>query len=285
MYWNNSVHFVNLFQIIQIVLQASNNHNDRCRGSRRGKRSDMKSYMQHGSRLDPSDHVIQHVAVSALEQRPRRSPRSSRSQKQVDPWGSDDLGQDRNDHFTRSEASLKKFHVTVTKTHSNPGTNYKHLTSHVLENMDNNPLHMQQIFVDLDSNQQQSLESDSHVARNLDSGKKSLEHFIDSIGNVEMYPFIYSDVRVKDAMKLNAPANLLTSMQNESGQFQLPLEASNNSCVESGSGGISEPQAYTDELTQEDSDVIVESDDEEDSDSERDEPKQEENVEEQENWT
>ena len=148
----------------------------------------MKSYMQHGS-----DHEMQHLVVSALEQRPRRSPRSSRSQKQVDPWASDDLvpnpQEDRNDHFTHSQASLKKFHVT----HSNPGTNQKHLTSHILENMDNNPLHVEQKFVDLDSNQQQPLESDSHVARNLDSGKKSLEPFIDSIGNADLYPFMYSD--------------------------------------------------------------------------------------------
>ena len=257
------------------MLQASsyNKGHMRYEEGRRFKRPNQKSYSErsHGCRHDPNDHMMQHVAVSALEQRPKRSPRSSRSQKPVDPWAMDE---DQDSQFNRGTASLKKLHVTVPNSQSNTRTKHGNLTSHILDNMDGGPAHAQpQNPSDFVSDEQQSSQSCSLVDRNLDYGTRHLKSASnENVDIAQTFLFMCSDVRIRDGTIPNPSANTSISAQNENSSYQLPLKVSDNSGMEDGYEGIAEhasEYACTDDLTQEDSDVIVESEEDEESGSEQ----------------
>ena len=184
------------------------------------RRHDQYGRQSHGSRDYPLE-VVQNPVDSALGQRPKRSPRSSRSQTHYNPWGMDECSD-------LSHLRPKRLHVNVTNTPaSSVNANHKNLADHIINNMSSNKG---------PSQQQQPSDTNFHGKQIL---AESYYRENDSVGN---FPPCYSDVRVRDRLK-----------RESTDVFSAPDDSKQE---------VTEADMYEDDLAQCDSDVIIESSEE-----------------------
>ena len=187
------------------------------------RRYDEYGRQSHGSRDYPLEG-FQIPVVSALEQRPKRSPRSSRSHLHYDnPWDMDELP----DHRDLAHLRPESLHVHVPNTPSSISSTHKNLANHIIQNMntDHGPSYQQQTSVS-----------------SFYGKRKSSESSYGETDSADNFPILYSDVRVRDRLKRESAAVL--------------------SAPRDGEQEVNEADMYDDDLAQCDSDVIIESSDE-----------------------
>ena len=187
------------------------------------RRYDEYGRQSHGSRDYPLEG-FQIPVVSALDQRPKRSPRSSRPQLHHDnPWEMEEITHHRDLSHLRPE----RFHVNVPNTPSSVSSTHKKLANHIIKNMntDHGPTHQQQ-------------PSDTSFYRKQKSSGSSYGE----THSADNYPIFYSDVRVRDQLKRESTALLSAPCDGEQ--------------------EVNEVDMYDDDLAQCDSDVIIESSEE-----------------------
>ena len=184
------------------------------------KRHDQYGRQSHGSRNYQLE-VVQNPVVSALGQRPKRSPRSSRPQLHHDnPWDMDECS-------GLSHLRPERLHVNVANTRSSISASHKNLANHIINNMSTNH-----------SPSQQQQPSDT----NFHGKQKSIEPSYGETDSVYNFPACYSDVRVRDRLKRESTDVLSAPRDNKR--------------------EVNEADMYDDDLVQCDSDVIIESSEE-----------------------